>query len=161
MSAQPIYYTQEGYNELVAELDYLKNTRRAEVIQDIERARGFGDLSENAEYDAARNAQAENEARILKLKFDIEHAEIYDASKAVRGVIDIGSTVKVYDEVASEELTFRIVGSNEAAPLERKISDQSPIGRALMGKRAGDRISVTTPAGERHFLVREVARATH
>ena len=109
-------------------------------------ARGFGDLSENAEYDAARNAQAENEARILQLKSDIENAEIHDASKAVQGVIDIGSTVTVLDENDNTQVVFRIVGSNEANVAEGKISDLSPVGMALIGHRKDDVVKGTVEA---------------
>lgn len=152
--AKQMLYTEEGYRALVEELDYLKNTRRQEVKEDIAVARSFGDLSENAEYDAARNAQAENEARILKLKHDIENAEVYDASKAVRGVIDIGSVVKVYDEDFKEECTWRIVGSNEADVVEGKISDQSPVGRALIGHRVGDVVTGVVEASGYNFTYR-------
>ena len=137
-NAKKITMTQEGYNELVKELEWREGEERERIKNDIVTARGFGDLSENAEYDAARNAQAENEARILKLKSDIENADVYDASKAVRGVINIGSVIKVYDEEFKEEVTFRIVGSNEADVINGKISDQSPVGKALIGHRVGD-----------------------
>ena len=136
-------YTQEGFRKLQEEYEYLTKVRMEEIKVAIAEARSFGDLSENAEYDAARNAQAENEARILQLKSDIENAEIHDASKAVQGVIDIGSTVKAVDATDGSEVTFRIVGSNEANVAEGKISDLSPVGRALIGHRAGDVITGT------------------
>ena len=117
-------------------------------------ARGFGDLSENAEYDAARNAQAENEARILQLKSDIENAEIHDASKAVQGVIDIGSTVTVLDENDNTQVVFRIVGSNEANVAEGKISDLSPVGMALIGHRKDDVVKGTVEASGFTFTYR-------
>ncbi len=146
--------TQEGYDELVKELRWREGEERERIKNDIVTARGFGDLSENAEYDAARNAQAENEARILQLKFDIEHAEIHDSSKTVQGVVDIGSTVKAYDEEFKEEVTFRIVGSNEANVAEGKISDLSPVGRALIGHRAGDVVSGAVEASGYAFTYR-------
>ncbi|MBP3396144.1 MAG: transcription elongation factor GreA [Clostridia bacterium] len=149
-----ITMTQQGYDELVKELQWREGEERERIKNDIVVARGFGDLSENAEYDAARNAQAENEARILKLKYDIEHAEVYDASKAVRGVIDIGSTVKVRDEVAGEDLTYRIVGSNEADIISGKISDQSPVGAALIGHKKGDTVTGTVEASGYTFTYR-------
>lgn len=154
-------YTKQGFQELLDELSYLKLTRREEIKEQIAVARGFGDLSENAEYDEARNEQAKVEARIVELEALIENAEVIDENAMDTRTISLGSVVKLFDEDEGEELSYSIVGSNQADPLECKISDQSPIGRGLMGKRAGDRISVTTPAGERHFLVREVARATH
>ena len=105
MSTKPIYYTQEGYNELVAELDYLKNTRRAEVIHDIEVARGFGDLSENAEYDEARTEQARVESRIKELEDKIQNAVIIDESQIDSTVISVGSTVTVFDKEDQMEIT--------------------------------------------------------
>ncbi len=159
-NTKKITMTQEGYNELVKELQWREGEERERIKNDIVTARGFGDLSENAEYDAARNAQAENEARILKLKHDIENAEVYDTSKAVRGVIDIGSVVKVYDEDYKEECTWRIVGSNEADIVGGKISDQSPVGKALIGHRAGDVVTGVVEASGYNFTYRilEVGR---
>ncbi len=154
-------YTKQGYQELVDELKYLKLTRREEIKEQIAVARGFGDLSENAEYDEARNEQAKVEARIQELENLIENAEIIDESSMDQRTISLGSVVRLYDEDEDEELTYSIVGSNQADPLDMKISDQSPIGRALMGKRAGDHVSVTVPAGELHFRVQEVTRSGH
>ena len=154
-------YTKQGYQDLVDELKYLKLTRREEIKEQIAVARGFGDLSENAEYDEARNEQAKVEARIQELEALIENAEIIDESNMDVRAISLGSVVKLYDEDFDEEITYSIVGSNQADPLEQKISDQSPIGRALMGKKAGDKVTVTAPAGELHFKVLEVARANH
>ena len=159
--AKQMLYTQEGYDALVEELNYLKNTRREEIKNDIAVARSFGDLSENAEYDEARNEQAKVEARIQELESLIENAEIIDESTMDARSISLGSVVKLLDEEYDEEITYSIVGSNQADPLEQKISDQSPIGRALMGKKAGDRVIVTAPAGELRFRVLEVTRATH
>ena len=154
-------YTKQGYQDLVDELKYLKLTRREEIKEQIAVARGFGDLSENAEYDEARNEQAKVEARIQELEALIENAEIIDETNMDVRSISLGSVVKLYDEDFDEEITYSIVGSNQADPLEKKISDQSPIGRALMGKKAGDRVTVSAPAGEFHFLVKEVSRANH
>ena len=154
-------YTKQGYQDLIDELKYLKLTRREEIKEQIAVARGFGDLSENAEYDEARNEQAKVEARIQELEALIENAEIIDESTMDVRSISLGSIVKLFDEDFDEEITYSIVGSNQADPLENKISDQSPIGRALMGKKAGDSVTVTAPAGELHFKVLEVARANH
>ncbi len=154
-------YTKQGYQNLVDELKYLKLTRREEIKEQIAVARGFGDLSENAEYDEARNEQAKVEARILELESLIENAEIIDESTMDARSISLGSVVKLFDEDYDEEITYSIVGSNQADPLEQKISDQSPIGQALMGKKAGERVTVIAPAGELHFRVMEVTRATH
>ena len=154
-------YTKQGFQDLVDELKYLKLTRREEIKEQIAIARGFGDLSENAEYDEARNEQAKVEARILELESLIENAEIIDESTMDARSISLGSVVKLLDEEFDEEITYSIVGSNQADPLEQKISDQSPIGRALMGKKAGERVTVLAPAGEINFRVLEVTRANH
>ena len=138
-----ITMTQEGYDALVKELEWRKGEERERIKNDIVVARGFGDLSENAEYDAARNAQAENEARIQQLSYDIEHAVVLDIASLVKGVVNIGTTVKVIDKKADREMTFRIVGSNEADVTQGKISDLSPVGRALMGHKVGEVVSDT------------------
>ena len=152
-------YTPEGYRELVEELNYLKLTRREEIKEQIAVARSFGDLSENAEYDEARNEQAKVEARILELDSLIENAIVIDESTQDFSTVSLGSVVKLFDVEMDEEITYSIVGSNEADPLESKISDQSPIGRALMGKRAGDEVEVETPGGVIKFKVLDVNRA--
>ena len=156
--AEKTLYTQEGYNELEKELKYLRTTRREEIKEEIAVARGFGDLSENSEYDEARNEQAKVEARIKELESLLENAEIIDESSLDAGVISLGSTAKVYDVEWDEELTYEIVGSNEADALNHRISDQSPIGAALLGKRAGDNVEVQAPNGTLHFKVLHVER---
>ncbi len=159
--AEKQMYTKQGYQELLDELSYLKLTRREEIKEQIAVARGFGDLSENAEYDEARNEQAKVEARIVELEALIENAEVIDETAMDTRTISLGSSVTLYDEDDDEELSYSIVGSNQADPLEGKISDQSPIGRGLMGKRAGEHVTVETPSGERHFHIRDVARMAH
>ena len=152
-------YTQQGFKALKDELDYLKNVKREEVKRDLSTARSFGDLSENSEYDEARNEQAKNEARIEELKEMIENAIIVNEAALDATVISLGSFVKVYDNDFEEEVEYTIVGSNEANPMEGKISDLSPIGRALIGKRAGDSISVAAPGGTIELKVLAVSRA--
>lgn len=156
--AKQMLYTQEGYDALVEELNYLKNTRREEIKNDIAVARSFGDLSENAEYDEARNEQAKVEARIKDLEDLIANAVIVDESKIDTSIVSVGSTVKVMDYDMDMEVEYTLVGSNEASPAEKKISDQSPIGRALIGTRAGQEITVLTPGGEIKMKILEVAR---
>ena len=156
MATKKITMTQEGYDALVKELAWREGEERERIKNDIVTARGFGDLSENAEYDAARNAQAENEARILQLKSDIENAEIFDASRAIQGVVGMGSTVTVYDEELGEELVWRIVGSNEADVVAGKISDQSPVGAALIGHRKGETVTGVVVASGYTFSYRIV-----
>ena len=151
-------YTQQGYQELVDELHYLKHEKREKIKNDIAVARSFGDLSENSEYDEARNEQAKNEARIKELEELVENAVILDESNIDTSVVSLGSTVKVKNVDLGVEFTYDLVGSNESNPVEFKISDQSPIGAALMGKRAGDKVEVTTPGGLIHLSVVEVSR---
>ena len=151
-------YTQQGYQELVDELYRRTHEEREKIKNDIATARGFGDLSENAEYDAARNDQAKNEARIKELEELIENAVILDESNIDSSVISLGSTVKVLNKTVNVEFTYALVGSNEANPAEGKISDQSPIGAALVNKKAGDEITVEVPNGTLVMKVLEVTR---
>ena len=149
-------YTPEGYQKLVDEREYLIKTRREEVKNDIAVARSFGDLSENSEYDEARNEQAKVEARIKELDELIENAVIIDESKIDNSVVSIGSTVKVLQN--GMEIEYSIVGSNEADPFENKISDLSPIGKALIGSHEGKELVVEAPAGEIAIKVLAVSR---
>ena len=152
-----ITYTQQGYQQLVDELQYLRVEKREKIKNDIALARSFGDLSENAEYDEARNEQAKNEARIKDLEELLENAVIMDENTIDTAVVSLGSTVKVRF-ADGEEVTYSLVGSNEADPLEGKISDQSPIGASLIDMRVGDEKDVETPAGIIHIAVLEVSR---
>ena len=156
--AKQMLYTQEGYDLLVKELTYLKGEKREEIKEAIALARSFGDLSENAEYDEARNDQAKTEARIKELEELVENAIIVDETKLDTSVVSLGSIVTVYDVEEDEEIKYSIVGSNEANPMEHKISDQSPIGKALMGAKAGDSVVVEVPYGTIHMEVKEVTR---
>ena len=157
--AEKQLYTPEGYKELTDELDYRKSVKREEIKEAIATARSFGDLSENSEYDEARNQQAENEAKIKELEALIENATVVDESKIDTKVVSLGSTVVVLDIDEDEEIKYNIVGSNEANPLEGKISDRSPVGSALMGARAGQTVEVSTPAGVYQLKIVEVSRS--
>ena len=137
-------YTQEGFAKLKEEYERRTKVDRERIVAAIAEARSFGDLSENAEYDAARNDQAKNEARIQELEYLIQHAVVVDDSAIDSSVVGLGSLVKL--EKNGEEIEYKIVGSNEANPFENKISDMSPIGRALIGSKAGDVVKVETPA---------------
>ena len=156
--AKQMLYTQEGYDLLVKELNYLKGEKREEIKEAIALARSFVDLSENAEYDEARNAQAKTEARIAELEQLIETAVIVDESSIDTSVVNIGSTVLVYDIDEQEEIEYNIVGSIEADPFSNKISDQSPIGRAVVGNKAGTTVSVEAPGGTIRLEIRKVSR---
>lgn len=151
-------YTQQGYQELINELNYLKGEKREQIKNDIAVARSFGDLSENSEYDEARNEQAKNEARIKELEELVENATVIDESSIDTSIVSLGSTVKVYDYSLKEELTYSLVGSNEANPLEGKISDLSPIGAGLIDMRAGEEKEIETPNGNLRIKVLEVSR---
>ena len=151
-------YTQQGYQELIDELHYLKHEKREKIKNDIAVARSFGDLSENSEYDEARNEQAKNEARIKELEELVENAVILDESSIDTSVVSLGSTVKVLNLALNMEITYDLVGSNEANPMEGKISDQSPIGVALINKRADDEIEVEVPNGTVRMKILEVSR---
>ena len=151
-------YTQQGYQELVDELQHLKLVKREEIKNNIAVARSFGDLSENSEYDEARNEQAKNEARIKELEMLLENAVILDETKIDTSVVSLGSTVKVLNVALGAEITYELVGSNESNPVEFKISDQSPIGAALINKRAGDEVEVEVPNGTVRMKVLDVSR---
>lgn len=156
--AKQMLYTQEGYDLLVKELNYLKGEKREEIKEAIALARSFGDLSENAEYDEARNEQAKTEARIVELEQLIENAVIVDEATIDTSVANIGSTVLVFNATRQEEIEYNIVGSIEADPFANKISDQSPIGRALVGNKEGAVVSVETPGGIISLEIRKVSR---
>ena len=151
-------YTQQGYDLLVNELNYLKNEKREQVKEAIAVARSFGDLSENSEYDEARNEQAKVEARIAELEALIENADIVDETNLDISVVNIGSIVKVMDTDANEEIEYHIVGSNETNPFENKISIESPVGTALNGKKAGDKVEVLAPRGSIVLEILAVSR---
>lgn len=156
--AKQMLYTQDGYDLLVKELNYLKGEKREEIKEAIALARSFGDLSENAEYDEARNEQAKTEARISELEALIENALIVDEDAIDTSIANIGSTVLVYDVEEKEEIEYSIVGSIEADPFSNKISDQSPIGRAIVGSKEGDSVTVDAPGGIIHLEIRKVSR---
>jgi transcription elongation factor GreA len=140
---KPVPITREGLDKLQAELDQLRNVSRAEVADRIRTAKEFGDLSENAEYDDAKNAQGWVEGRILTLEKMVRNAEIIEESHS--GAVALGSKVKVKDEFGEE--SFTIVGPVEADPSKGLISLESPVGKALIGHKKGDKVQVTTPGG--------------
>lgn len=150
--------TDEGLKKMQEELDYLKNVKRKEVSDAIGVARSFGDLSENSEYDEAKNEQAKVEAQIAELEDNIKHAVVIDETQVKGNLVNVGSTVKLCNSSTGAELTYTIVGSTEADPLEGKISDMSPIGKAIIGTKKGDKVKVEIPAGEMEFEILEVSR---
>ncbi len=136
--------TSEGFLELESELNELKTVRRPEIIKALKEARAMGDLSENADYDAARNEQAQVEARIKELEYKLEHSEI--AENKNKNKVSVGSVITILYEDGEEE-EYKIVGSLEADPFNNKISNESPIGAAVMGHKVGETISVESPNG--------------
>ena len=152
-------YTAEGYQNLVDELTYLKDVRIPEIKVQIAEARAFGDLSENSEYDEAKNEQAKAVTRIAELEKLLNEAVIIDENEIKADVVNLGSIVKVYDWDMEEEVEYSIVGSNEANPLEGRISDQSPIGSAMIGARVGEEVTVQAPSGEYKMKILAVSRA--
>ncbi len=147
MENKQIMLTDEGLSKLENELEMLKTQKRQEVAEKIKVARGFGDLSENSEYDAAKEEQAQVEARIVQLENMLKNAKIIDQDDIDVNKVGIGTRVKVYDEEFDEELEYSIVGSTEADPDMFKISDESPVGKALIGRNIGDTVDVETPGG--------------
>ncbi len=146
MADEKIYLTSEGFLEIEEELNHLKNERRPEIIKALKDARALGDLSENADYDAARDEQAKVEGRILELEKILEKATIIESNKD--GKVGLGSTVTIYYIDDEEEEEYMIVGSKEADPSENKVSNESPLARAIMGAKEGDVRSVESPNGK-------------
>lgn len=156
--AKPIILTPEGFAKLEKELEYLKVTGRKDIAEKIKIARGFGDLSENAEYDAAKDAQAAMEKRIGELEEMIKNAQVVDVDAVGTDTVSILSKVTVYDVDMEEEDTYTIVGTTEADPDANKISDESPIGMALLGKKKGDVVTVETPGGSFELKIVEISK---
>ncbi len=151
-----IFLTQEGYDEIKEELDYLINTKRPENIVAIKEARALGDLSENADYDAARNEQAEIEARIKKLEAIVENVQIIE--EVSTDTVGLGNTVKIsYVDDEDDLDEYKIVGSQEADPFESKISNESPIAKALLGHKKGEIVEVESPNGSYEIKIIDIA----
>ena len=139
--------TQQGYDEAVKKLDYLRKVKREEIVQRIAEARSHGDLSENAEYDAARNEQASNERAIEELEFQVKNAKVIEESTD-NSAVHFGSVVAVHDMDFDEDVVYTIMGTTEADPMKNIISNESPVGAALMGKKVGEVATVQAPNGE-------------
>lgn len=144
--------------ELEQELFYLKTTREKEVAEQIKEARSFGDLSENSEYDEAKNEQAEIETKIAQLEETIKNATVLDDTQLKTDKVSVGNKVRIYNVLDDAEQEFSIVGSTEADPFANKISDDSPLGKALIGSREGDTITVEAPVGILKYTIIEIAK---
>ena len=153
-----VLLTQEGYNKIEKELQVLSTERRAEIADRIKIALGFGDLSENSEYDEAKDAQAANEAKIAELENKLRHAKIIDESEIDTKTVQVGNTVKVLDMEFNEEECYTIVGSTEVDLSQNKISNESPIGTALMGAKKGQIIEAQAPAGVIKYKVLSITK---
>ncbi len=154
--AKTIKVTEDGLKKLQAELENLKTVGRADIAEKIKVARGYGDLSENSEYDEAKNEQAKIEARIVEIEAMLKNIEIIEDVKGNSKTVIIGIKVKALDMEFDEECEYVIVGSTEADPINGKISDESPLGKALIGKTIGDEVIVDAPVGELKFKILEI-----
>ena len=153
MAIEKVKMSQEQYDKIKADLDYMETVRTREVAEQLKEARGFGDLSENSEYDEAKSEQGKLYSKIAELHNLLENAEIVEAEAVEQGVVGLGTKVTVLDVEFNEEETFQIVGSQEANPMMGKLSEESPIGRGLLGHREGETVIVKAPAGEMKFRI--------
>ena len=158
MEEKGILISQEGFEKLEKELDYLRTTKRAEIAEKIKVALGFGDLSENSEYDEAKNAQAENEGKIAELENKLRYAKIIDESEIDTKTVQVGNIVTLYDEEFDENVTYTIVGSTEVNLEENKISNESPIGAALLGKKKNDIVEIQVPVGTVKYKILSIKK---
>jgi len=154
-----VILTSEGYEKLKAEIEYLSNEKRREVADRIRVAREFGDISENAEYDDAKNEQAMVEHRIAQLEERLSAARVIAKGDVKKDVVSIGSTVKLRDIDAKKTVEYHIVGSAEANPAENKLSNESPVGKAILGHKKGETVEVAAPRGSLKFKILEIKAA--
>lgn len=154
--ADKFYMTQEGLEAAKKQLDYLTKVKRAEIVERIQEARSHGDLSENAEYDAARNEQAANEGEIAELDYKIKNAQIIEENDD-NSVVHIGSVVTVYDEDLEEETVYTIMGTTEADAMNNIISNESPVGAALLRHKKNDTVTVKAPDGEYKLKILKIS----
>ena len=158
MAIKEIKLTAEGLKNYENELDEQKNVKRKEVSEKIKVALSFGDLSENSEYDEAKNEQAKVESRIAELEAMLKVAKVISEEEMSADTVHLGSKVRVYDKEFDEEVTYLIVGTAEASPSDGKISDESPIGKALLGAKAGKTVHAETPGGVAELKVLEIIK---
>jgi transcription elongation factor GreA len=154
-----VILTPEGYKKLKQEIEYLSNEKRREIADRIRIAREFGDIAENAEYDDAKNEQAMLEHRIAQLEDRLSHARVISKSEIKKDVVSIGSRVRLRDVDAKKTVEYHIVGSAEANPAENKLSNESPVGKAIMGRKKGEVVEVAAPRGALKFKILEIRAA--
>ena len=155
--AEQFYMTREGYEAAKKQLEYLQTVKRAEIVERIAEARSHGDLSENAEYDAARNEQAANEGEIIELDYKVKNAVIIEESEDT-STVHIGATVTVYDEDFEEEVTYTIMGTTEVDAIKNIISNESPVGAALLGHKKGETVTVKAPDGDYKLKILKITK---
>lgn len=158
MSEKEVLLTSEGLEKLEKELEYLKTVARREVAEHIKTALEFGDISENSEYDDAKNEQAFIEGRIATVEKILRNARVIDEQEMKKGVVGLGSRVKLKDLETGEEHEYTLVGSAESDPAHDKISNEAPVGKAIMGKKVGTVVDVAVPAGVIQYKIMEVSR---
>ncbi len=156
MAEKEVFLTKDGLKKLEEELELLKTETRKEIAEKIKKARGFGDLSENAEYDEAKNEQAQIEERIARIENMLRNAIIIEEDNLAKDIVRLGSRVKVFDVEFEEEMIYTIVGSTEANPFNGYISNESPVGRALLGSKQGDTVEAQAPQGNASYQVLEI-----
>ena len=157
MDNKQVKLTEDGLKQLEEELEYLKTKKRKEVSEKIKVALGFGDLSENSEYDEAKNEQAQVEARIVSVENMLKNAIVIDESERDTSKVELGATVTIHDIEFDEDITYKIVGSTEADPDEGRLSDESPLGKSLMGKAEGEMIDLDAPAGVIQYKILKIS----
>ena len=150
--------TKEGVEKYEQRLEYLKTTGRTEIAEQIQIARSFGDLSENAEYDAAKLEQARMEYEIIEIEAMLRNVVIIDEDTINTEVVNVGNTIKVLNKALNKEMTFQIVGSAEANPREQRISNESPVGAGLLGHKLGEIVTIDTPGGASDFEILEISK---
>ncbi len=155
---EEVLLTQEGFDKLEEQLEYLKTTQRTEIAERIKIALGYGDLSENSEYDEAKSAQEDNEGKIIELENKIRHAKIIDDSEIDTKTVQVGNTVEVLDMEFNENVTYTLVGSTEVDLAANKISNESPIGSALIGSKKGQIVEAKVPTGVIKFKILSIKK---
>jgi transcription elongation factor GreA len=154
-----VIMTPEGYAQLKEKLELLSTTKRREVAERIKHAREFGDITENSEYDDAKNEQAMLEQEIAKLEERLAHARVIEAGEISTDVVGIGTVVRLRDIDANETIEYTIVGSAEANPAERRLSNESPVGKAILGRKKGETVEVAAPRGKLKFKIMDIKAA--
>lgn len=156
MSKKEVLLTYEGLKKLEEELEFLKGEKRKEIADRIKQSLAFGDISENSEYDEAKNEQAQNEVRIVQLEGMLKNASIIDEEEVDTKVVNLGARVKIRDIKSKEDYDYQIVGSTEADPASNRISNESPVGSALLGHKVGDTVDIEVPGGKMKFKVIDI-----